>query len=497
MKKITLLIFMSLLSFVGFSQVFPEGFEGTAFPPTGPGGTWVISHNGIGMGPANGNLWIRTPLNSTTSPPHTGNYAAMVERVNIGNGNTEEDWLISPLVTAPANGQLRFYAQHGRAGDQGSKLQIRVSTTSQTNLSTFTTQIIELSETAISPTPGTYVEQVVNFNNLVPANQQIYIAFVRVHTQNGASADGDRFLIDDINLVQQCLDPADGVAGTITTNSAQLSWDNPSGSTQWEIELIPSADPLTGVGQVINSNPYTATTTSTGTPIAPGTVYQYRVRSICTGGIPSNWAGPFYFTTVSLGQTCAAPIMINSLPYSTTDDTSNYGNHISGDQGASGCGATGNYLTGNDVVYAYTATFTGMIDISMTPTATYSGIFVYDNCANIGTSCLAGVGNSTSNIRNIPNFPVTTGTTYYFLISTNASPQTTAYTLVIQQVTCPPPTALAVGTLNMTSADLTWGNPSGATEWQVVVQTPGSGVPAGAGTTVTALPFNATTTFAG
>ncbi|THF47323.1 T9SS type B sorting domain-containing protein [Flavobacterium supellecticarium] len=497
MKKITLLIFMSLLSFVGFSQVFPEGFEGTAFPPTGPGGTWVISHNGIGMGPANANLWIRTPLNSTTSPPHTGNYAAMVERVNIGNSNTEEDWLISPLVTAPANGQLRFYAQHGRAGDQGSKLQIRVSTTSQTDLSTFTTQIIELSETAISPTPGTYVEQVVNFNNLVPANQQIYIAFVRVHTQNGASADGDRFLIDDINLVQQCLDPANGVAGTITTNSAQLSWDNPSGSTQWEIELIPSADPLTGVGQVINSNPYTATTTSTGTPIAPGTVYQYKVRSICTGGIPSNWVGPFYFTTVSLGQTCAAPIMINSLPYSTTDDTANYGNHISGNQGATGCGATGNYLTGNDVVYAYTATFTGMIDISMTPTATYSGIFVYDNCANIGTSCLAGVGNSNSNIRNIPNFPVTAGTTYYFLISTNASPQTTAYTLVIQQVNCPPPTALAVGTLNMTSADLTWGNPSGATEWQVVVQTSGSGIPAGAGTTVTVLPFNATTTFAG
>ncbi|UUC46751.1 choice-of-anchor L domain-containing protein [Flavobacterium cerinum] len=490
MKKITLLIFMSLLSFVSFSQVFPEGFEG-AFPPTGPGGTWFISHNGIGMGPANGNLWIRTPLNSTTSPPHSGDYAAMVERVNIGSGNTEEDWLISPLVTVPANGQLRFFAQHGRAGDQGSKLRIRVSTTSQTDLSTFTTQIIELSETAISPAAGTYVEQVVNLANFVPANQQVYIAFVRVHTQAGTTVDGDRFVIDDINLVQQCLDPANGTAGAITTDTATLSWDNPSGSTQWEIELIPTTTAFTGTGTIINNNPYPATS------LTPGTAYQYKVRSICSGGIPSNWVGPFYFTTVSLGQTCAAPIAIASLPYSTTDNTANYGNNITGNQGTTGCGATGNYLTGNDVVYSYTATFTGFIDISMSPTATYSGIFVYDNCANIGVSCLAGVGNSNSNIRNIPNFPVTTGTTYYFVISTNASPDVTGYTLVIQQVNCPPPTALSVGTLNMTSADLTWTSPAGSTEWQVVVQTPGAGIPTGAGTTVTALPYNATTTFAG
>ncbi|THF47718.1 T9SS type B sorting domain-containing protein [Flavobacterium supellecticarium] len=499
MKKITLLILMSLLSFVSYSQVFPEGFEG-AFPPSGPGGAWAVSHNGIGMGPGNANLWVRTPLNSTTSPPHTGNYAAMVERVNIGDGNTEQDWLISPLVTVPANGQLRFYGLHGRAGDQGSKLKIKISTTSgaQTTLANFTIEVANLTETQVSPVAGEYREVVVNLTPAVAANQQVYIAFVREHTQVGTAADGDRFVIDDINMVQRCLDPTNGVANNVTTNSAILSWTNPSGSTQWEVELIPSTDAFTGTGQIVNSNPYTATTTATGAPIAPGTVYQYKVRSICTGGVPSDWAGPFYFTTVTLGQTCAAPITINQLPYSTTDNTSNYGNNITGSQGTTGCGTTTNYLTGNDVVYAYTATFTGNIDISMTPTATYSGIFVYNNCANIGTSCLAGIGNSNSNIRNIPNFPVTAGTTYYFVISTNAAPQTTGYTLVIQRVTCTPPGALAVAGITMNSANLSWSNPSSGTEWEVVVQALGAGIPQGAGTAVTTGPaYAATTTVTG
>ncbi|WP_177731819.1 choice-of-anchor L domain-containing protein [Flavobacterium inviolabile] len=488
MKKITFLIFMSLLSFVGFSQTFPEGFEGASALPTG----WLILDNGVGMGPSNTNLWLRSGPNSATSPPHNGQYAYSVERVNIGIGNTEEDWLITPSVTVPANGQLRFYAQHGRAGDQGSKLQVRISTGSvQNNMSSYTITAADLTESQISSTAGTYVEQVINLSSLNLANQDVYIAFVRVYTQPTAAVGGDRFVIDDINLVQQCLDPTNGIANAITTTTASLSWTNPSGSTNWEIEVVPSASPLTGVGTAITTNPYTAQN------LTPGTVYQYRVRSKCTGDVYSNWAGPFYFTTVSLGQTCGAPIVIGGLPYSTTDNTANYGNNITSSQGTTGCGTTTNYLTGNDVVYAYTATTTGMIDISMTPTDTYSGIFVYDNCANIGTSCLAGVGNSNSNIRNITNFAVTAGTTYYFVISTNATPVSVGYTLVIQQINCPPPTALAVGALNMTSVDLSWGNPSGATEWQVAVLLPGAGVPAGAGTTVTAIPYTTTTTLAG
>lgn len=141
------------------------------------------------------------------------------------------------------------------------------------------------------------------------------------------------------------------------------------------------------------------------------------------------------------GSTCEDPLVVGPLPYSTTGDTSDYFDTIyEGVPGAS-CGATNGYLGGNDVVYAYTATSTGTITIKMTPTDTYSGIFVYGSCEDIGENCLAGAANSGTAVREIPEFEVTSGETYYIVISTWASPQTSAYTLDITEDTCLNPTA--------------------------------------------------------
>jgi gliding motility-associated-like protein len=116
----------------------------------------------------------------------------------------------------------------------------------------------------------------------------------------------------------------------------------------------------------------------------------------------------------------------------------------------------------------------------MTPTATYSGIFVYNSCANIGVSCIAGAANSGTAVRNF-DVTVTAGTTYYIVISTWASPQTTGYTLTLQTVNCPPPSTLSASGINQTSANLSWANPGGATSWEVAVQTAGSAIPTGSG----------------
>ncbi len=122
----------------------------------------------------------------------------------------------------------------------------------------------------------------------------------------------------------------------------------------------------------------------------------------------------------------------------------------------------------------------------MTPTATatYSGIFAYNSCSNIGVSCLAGVANAGVTPR-VFDLPVTAGTTYYFVISTwaNPTPNTVAYTLVIQTVNCAPPTNLSVSSIGQTSANLSWSNPSGATSWEVAVQTLGDPIPSGSGVT--------------
>lgn len=192
------------------------------------------------------------------------------------------------------------------------------------------------------------------------------------------------------------------------------------------------------------------------------------------------------------GLSCADPIIINSLPYSTTDNTANYSDNpaIEGSPGASGCGSSNNYLNGNDVVYAYTATFTGLANVTMAPGSTYSGIFVYNSCAAIGVNCIAGAANSTTAPR-VFNFNVTTGNTYYLVISTWATPQTTSYTLNIQQFNCEAPNNLGASNITQTSADLSWISPTGTTNWEIVVQNAALSAPTGAGTAINSATYNA------
>lgn len=126
-----------------------------------------------------------------------------------------------------------------------------------------------------------------------------------------------------------------------------------------------------------------------------------------------------------------------TLPFSTTDDTANYGNNYFGNPGNS-CGNPNNFLNGNDVVYAYTATFNGSINLFLSTNIDDVGLFVYSNCGEIGQNCLAGTTNqqTTDATISIQAFPVLTGITYYFVISTWAPPETAAYSLNILENSC-------------------------------------------------------------
>src|SRR5690606_39965458 len=97
--------------------------------------------------------------------------------------------------------------------------------------------------------------------------------------------------------------------------------------------------------------------------------------------------------------------------------------------------STSGYLGGDDVAYSYTPTSDTTITITLTPGATWSGLFVYDECADIGANCLAGVANSTSNVREF-ELTVTAGNTYYIVVSTWPTPQSIPYNLTITENTC-------------------------------------------------------------
>lgn len=488
MKKITLLLLTIFFSISGHSQLALEGFESTTGPTGLPSttwtlgtGNWAVFDNGIGLGQRWG---INSSVTTPPTPPivYQGTNAAYVNRENIGQGNTSEDYLATPLVTIPTNGQLHFYTRSFTTGNQGTIYQIKVApaSASQTNPAAYTL-VTQWTEVDLTTAYNIYEEKVVNLSAY--AGQQIYVSFVKVYTQPLTTLDGDRWLVDNVSIIEQCLDPTTLTASGITQTSANLNWGNPSGATSWEIEVLPAAGTFTGIGVVYNGGlPYNATATATGTAFTPSTAYKYYVRALCSSGGSSQWVGPFSFSTTSPGISCAAPIVIGTLPYSTTDNTSNYSDNpaIEGVPGTS-CGAANGYLNGNDVVYAYTATANGVVNVTMTPTATYSGIFVYNSCANIGVSCIAGVGNSGTGVRTF-DLTVTAGTTYYIVISTWASPQTTGYTLTLQTVNCPPPSTLNATGISQNGANISWANPGAATSWEYVVQTAGSAIPTGAGT---------------
>ena len=481
MKEITLMIFALLLSLCGYAQ-FPEGFEtGFTLAPTGTSATgWFTMQNDVGLNVT----WIQGAANSSVQQPaHTGERAAYLQR-DLGTGSIPKDYLVTPVFTVPANPELHFFSRLTQLGDQGSIYKIFIlnltaapmadlnSPASYTELQTWT-------ELQINPDQTSYIEKIVPIPAAY-AGAQVRIAFMMA----GGGANSDRWLIDDVAVVKKCERPTTLTATNLGLYSADLSWLNPGNAAAWDIELILEAGAPTGIPTYSYSG---------GLPfqvpagvLAEDTCYKYYVRSNCGTDGKSDWQEPAFFCTKRLGDTCADPIAVTTLPYTDTDNTNGFSDEYEGTPGT-GCniGPGNNYLNGNDAVYKYVAAFTGKINIDLTDVGPYAGVFVYASCSDIGVACLnGGVSEEAGNNISLDDFDVITGDDYYIVISSYSQP-TTPYTLTIQAVACDEPVGLPAANIGMTSAELSWTNPTGAASWEVAVQPKGTGVPQGTGETVT------------
>ncbi|MBN2867965.1 MAG: hypothetical protein JXK08_04775, partial [Flavobacteriaceae bacterium] len=176
------------------------------------------------------------------------------------------------------------------------------------------------------------------------------------------------------------------------------------------------------------------------------------------------------------GQDCSNPIVVDALPYNTTDDTSNYGDNydaadrpaLGGEQYVNGTGAD-SYLTGDDAVYSFTPSEDGVYSFELSNTADdWIGFWLFEGCSPF-TSIVARHTAISGTTRSLPNLNLTTGVTYYAVISSWPSPQSTPYTLDIFQITCPEPTNLTATNITSTSADLGWTAVGGETLWNVEI----------------------------
>ncbi len=165
MKKILLFLLLPFLGFAQLAEDFTSGIPSTwaVFPGQngeGPTQTWTA---------ANGFVYCSPEAVTTLS----------------------EDWLVTPAVAITSSTNL-LYFQGGDASttNLGSNFHIKVSTSSQTNISTFANR---LSLTEANFSHGTLGEFFIDMSDYV--GQTVYIAFV-VEQNNG-----DTFYLDDVKLI--------------------------------------------------------------------------------------------------------------------------------------------------------------------------------------------------------------------------------------------------------------------------------------------------------
>jgi len=133
------------------------------------------------------------------------------------------------------------------------------------------------------------------------------------------------------------------------------------------------------------------------------------------------------------GAICATANIITSLPFIGPGlTTQGSGNDYSS---TDACGSI--YMNGNDYVFEYTPLTDTCVDIILSNTGSYTGLFLMDGCPDqLGTNCIASDEQSGGN-PSILDFTLLGGTTYYIVISTWPTPDFTPFDITIISEPCP------------------------------------------------------------
>ncbi|HLP64568.1 choice-of-anchor L domain-containing protein [Flavobacterium sp.] len=447
MKKKFLLSFFSLLSFLGYSQLALEGFEGPTFPPT----DWAVFDIGVG-GAVNWSTNLTNQCQGTT--------AAYMNRQNIAQGVTSEEYLATKSFQVPINGQLRFFSRTFTAGNQGTLYQVKIApASSPQNVPGSYTLLQQYTEDELSAVFNICDEKVIDLSAYAGTN--VYIAFVMVYTQPGTALSGDRWILDNVQAIERCLDPT-GLAAAPLATGATLSWTG--SATTFEIENILGTGTPTGVATG------TSTTTSfSQTGLTPNTNYCYYVRAVCEFS-SSAWVGPFCYTTTTLPPVCG-------------------GNYV--DSG----GTTANYPNNaNDTVTICPDVPGDVVTVSFTnfnTEAFWDGMYVYNGSVISGATQIASNNPAGNGPLTTPGAfwgntlpgPFTSSSpdgclTFVFLSDAFFNnPGWIANVTCGLPPTCPNPNGLSVNGVTSNSATATWTSNSSATTFNLIALPCGSTPP--------------------
>lgn len=479
---LTLFLFCSGKGFAQINENFDSGIPGD----------WSLFSNDIG-----------TLDWSATTDGYLGSNGVSINPSadNIGDQNTAQYFLVTPQIAVPENGEIQFYTKQANEIDNGAEYQIRISTAAQPDINGFNIVIQSYNETNLNIGSQTsYEKKVVELPESIPAGLNIYIAFVAVNTQNGASPTGDEWFVDEVSVLQGCedIDDASVSIDDIGVDSATVTWTHPT-ATNFEIQVLPEGGSPAASGIPVTGNSYELMS------LDDDTDYDIYISALCDNDTQSEWSGPHTFKTLKFGLSCDFPIEltdIDTTPYVLTDNLQNWVNpdEVYSTEGTNcntvGGSSTTNYLNGDKVFLSYTPTVDGLLTLTTTTFVDggaggnncfndQTSLFVYEGCSNVGVNCIAGT-NTTDPFdpRSINNLLVQAGQTYIIVLSSQLSSGAgICFELEISSPTCAPPSDFIYNNLTSNSVLFSWDNIGGfADSWEYAVVPTGSGEPTGAGT---------------
>ncbi|MEL1244939.1 choice-of-anchor J domain-containing protein [Flavobacterium sp. DGU11] len=494
MRKITLVVMLVLFCNFVHSQVWTENFE-SGIPNTW--GKFTLLNGAQGTVPA----WANST--ATTCQGTTG---ATVPTAAIGIGNTSQAWLVSPLIPIPANASLKFQAKQTYPAQNGSIYELRVSTTSATDVSTF---VLLQTWTENTMNPGNQLscyEQTIT----LPAtysNQSVYIAFIKKDTQYGAAAQGEIFTLDNIRLFENCYPATSASTNAIGTNSASAVVVGTT-SGVWEVAVIEGTGAANS-GVVTHSGASPVSLTG----LNPSTAYTCYIRSNC-GSSQSTWIGPYNFSTLqaatglpfndnfesgTVGWTLVNGTQLNKWFVGNAASAGGQRSlYISNDEGVSNAYT----LTQNSTVHAYREIIipagTQQVGISFNWRGTgdvndYFSVWAVPATFSpvAGTAITAAanrikIGDKFNNSSQYQSYGYMLNTSQFagqnmrlvFEWRNNAAggvqPPASVDNVNVQLLTCLVPTAITFGAITQTTATVSWTQSGSATGWEVLVLPTGS-----------------------
>ncbi|PSG88098.1 fibronectin type III domain-containing protein [Aurantibacter aestuarii] len=479
MKKITLFL-MLLCSAITFGQVgFSQNFNAATALPAG----WTQNrYFGTATQACEGNSFRSNIYSGATTS--TGNLGTpnFVGQSNGTDLTVSFDYKIvnwsAATVATPAGwgtAQLQFSLDNG------------------TTWTTAPSGTINDSNHVVANTCAT-------FNVVIPGASLPNGSDVKLRVLNTWASGDYYFYIDNFSGAQVASNPPNCTTLTAPLNGAtnvneesNLTWAAATGvPTGYFLSVGTTPGGVDVVNNVDNGN-----STSYALPtLMYSTLYYVTITPYNANGNAMGCTEESFETRPAppVGQVCGNPIVVGALPYNTSDNTNVYADDYNGSPGAS-CGSTNGYLNGDDVVYAYTATSDATINFALSGIgANYAGMFLYSSCGDIGTTCIAGATNGASTADFDFDYNVTNGQTYYVVISTWATPQSTAYTLDIREILCADPSDLAVANITTTTADLSWtdNNSTATPNWNIEILPSGNAPTNMATDTATTNSFQAT-----